>query len=305
MFLSFNAVTKFYGPVIGVNDISCRIGPGITGLFGSNGAGKSTLLKLASGQLRPSLGEVLIDDAPAWSTRAKRLFGYTPDLDRFYEEMTGREFVYCMTRMYGFTASESRRRTEEALAEVGMSDRAERRIAGCSHGMRQRIKLAQALVHDPPLLLLDEPLNGIDPGGRREINELLARQAEQGKTILVSSHILNEVEQLTDSILMIGGGRIVASGTLREIRSLLEDQPFTVQIVAAEARRLASQLMERAEVRSVELREETLIVRTRHPARFFALLAELVQTHGFAIERFETIDADASSVFDYLQGTRS
>jgi ABC-2 type transport system ATP-binding protein len=171
--------------------------------------------------------------------------------------------------------------------------------------MRQRIKLAQALVHDPPLLLLDEPLNGIDPGGRREINELLARQAEQGKTILVSSHILDEVEQLTDSILMIASGRIMASGTLKEIRSLLDDQPFTVQIVAGESRRLAGMLVERAEVRSVELRGETLIVRTRNPAQFFALLADLVHAHGIPIERFETIDADANAVFDYLQGTRS
>lgn len=305
MFLSFNGVTKFYGPVIGVNDISCRIGPGITGLFGANGAGKSTLLKLASGQLRPSLGEVLIDDAPAWCTRAKRLFGYSPDLDRFYEEMTGREFVHAMTRLYGYTAREARRRTEEVLIEVGMADRAGRRIAGCSHGMRQRIKLAQALVHDPPVLLLDEPLNGIDPGGRREINELLARQAAAGKTILVSSHILNEVEQLTDSILMIGSGRIVASGTLREIRGLLADQPFTVQIVAADARRLAGLLVTQSEVRSVEMRDDTLVVRTRNPSSFYAQLAELVEVQQLQIERFETIDADASAVFDYLQGTRS
>jgi ABC-2 type transport system ATP-binding protein len=232
------------------------------------------------------------------------MFGYSPDIDRFYEEMTGREFVYSMTRLYGFTARDSRRRTEQVLAEVGMADRAERRIAGCSHGMRQRIKLAQALVHDPPLLLLDEPLNGIDPGGRREINELLTRQAEQGKTILVSSHILNEVEQLTDSILMIGGGRIVAAGTLQEIRMLLDDQPFTVQIVAGDARRLAGLLLAQAEVRSVEVRDETLLVRTRNPAQFFALLAELVEAHHFPVERFEIIDATAAAVFDYLQGTR-
>jgi ABC-2 type transport system ATP-binding protein len=304
MFLSFNRVTKFYGPVIGVNDISCRIGPGITGLFGANGAGKSTLLKLASGQLRPSLGEVLIDDVPAWSTRAKRLFGYTPDLDRFYEEMTGREFVYTMARLYGFTAGEARLRTDEVLAEVGMTERAGRSLAGCSHGMRQRIKLAQSLVHDPPVLLLDEPLNGIDPGGRREISELLVRQAERGKTILVSSHILNEVEQLTDSILMIAGGRIVASGTLQEIRMLMDDQPFTVEIVAADSRKLAGMLVQEAEIRSVDLREETLVVRTRNPGHFFALLADLAHEHRLEIERFEVIDANASAVFDYLQGTR-
>jgi ABC-2 type transport system ATP-binding protein len=160
-------------------------------------------------------------------------------------------------------------------------------------------------VHDPPVLLLDEPLNGIDPGGRREISELLLRQAEQGKTILVSSHILNEVEQLTDSILMIARGRIVASGTLQEIRLLMDDQPFTVEIVAADSRRLAGLLVQQAEVSSVDLREDTLLVRTRNPARFFALLGELAQEHQLQIERFETIDASASAVFDYLQGMRS
>src|SRR5487761_630574 len=179
MHLTFDHVTKFYGPVIGVNNISCRIGPGITGLLGANGAGKSTLIKLASGQLRPSQGSVRVGEQTAWSTAAKRNFGYSPDLDRFYEEMTGREFVYTMARLYGYRRAEARDRAELALEEVGMTDRADRRLGGCSHGMRQRIKLAQALVHGPELLLLDEPLNGIDPGGRREINELLLRLAER------------------------------------------------------------------------------------------------------------------------------
>jgi ABC-2 type transport system ATP-binding protein len=171
--------------------------------------------------------------------------------------------------------------------------------------MRQRIKLAQALVHDPDILLLDEPLNGIDPGGRREIHELLARQAERGKTILVSSHLLAEVEQLTDSILMIARGRILASGTLSEIRMLIEDQPLTVEIASRQARRLAALLVETPEVRSVELREELLEVRTRNPAQFFRLLGDLVHRHGIEVDRFETIDAGADAVFDYLQqGTK-
>ena len=154
----------------------------------------------------------------AWSTASKHHLGYSPDLNSFYEEMTGREFVYTMARLHGFSRVEARRRTEFVLEEVGMADRARRRLAGCSHGMRQRIKLAQSLVHDPWLLLLDEPLSGIDPGGRREINELLFRLADQGKTILVSSHILVEIEQLSNSILMMSRGRIVASGTLAEVR---------------------------------------------------------------------------------------
>ncbi|MEX0642268.1 MAG: ABC transporter ATP-binding protein, partial [Pirellulales bacterium] len=148
LLLTFDGVTKFYGPVIGVNNITCRIGPGITGLVGANGAGKSTLIKLASGQLRPTQGAVRIGGRDAWSTAAKRHLGYSPDLNNFYEEMTGREFVYTMARLNGFSRSESRERTEQVLEEVGMADRGQRRLAGCSHGMRQRIKLAQALVHD-------------------------------------------------------------------------------------------------------------------------------------------------------------
>jgi ABC-2 type transport system ATP-binding protein len=302
MFLSFDRVTKFYGPVIGVNDISCRIGPGITGLLGANGAGKSTLIKLASGQLRPSFGEVRIGPHAAWSTAAKREFGYSPDVNSFYEEMTGREFVYVMTRLYGYRRAEARERTERALAEVGMTSRAERRMAGCSHGMRQRIKLAQALVHDPPILLLDEPLSGIDPGGRREINDLLAQLAQQGKTILVSSHILLEIEHLADTVLMISRGRIMASGTLLEIRELLDDQPLTVEIVAETPRRLAALLAEMPAVQSIELRDAALIVRTIAPARFFASLGELVVLHGLDVRRLQTLDAGADAVFGYLEG---
>src|SRR5271156_430141 len=238
MFLSFDHVTKFYGPVIGVNDVSCRIGPGITGLLGSNGAGKSTLIKLASGQLRPTQGRVLLGEHDAWSTAAKQCLGYCPDVNNFYEEMTGREFVYAMTALYGFPLREVRRRTEQALEEVGMSDLASRRLAGASHGMRQRIKLAQALVNDPPILLLDEPLLGVDPGGRRAINDLLVELAARGKTILVSSHILVEIEHLADTILMIARGRLIASGTLDEVRGQLEDRPLLGEIVRSEARRL-------------------------------------------------------------------
>ncbi|HUY91382.1 MAG TPA: ABC transporter ATP-binding protein [Pirellulales bacterium] len=303
MQLSFDRVTKFYGPVIGVNDVSCRIGPGITGLLGANGAGKSTLIKLASGQLRPSLGEVRIGPHRAWSSAAKRAFGYSPDINSFYEEMTGREFVYAMTRLYGYSRREARERTELAIAEVGMTPRADRRLAGCSHGMRQRIKLAQALVHDPPILLLDEPLSGIDPGGRREINELLARQAEQGKSILVSSHILLEIEQLADTVVMISRGRILASGTLAEIRELLDEKPLTVEIAADSPRRLAALLALAPEVQSIELRDSALVVRTIAPTRFFAALGELVVQNGFEVRRLQTLDAGADAVFGYLEGS--
>lgn len=301
MILTFDHVTKFYGAVIGVNNISCRIGPGITGLFGANGAGKSTLMKLASGQLRPSQGEVRLGDTRAWSFAAKRLFGYSPDLNSFYEEMTGREFVYVMARMYGMSKSEARDRTEAVLVEVGMADRAGRRIAGCSHGMRQRIKLAQALIHDPPVLLLDEPLSGIDPGGRREISQLLVEQGEKGKTILVSSHILVETENLADSVLIIARGRIVASGTLREIRAMLEDRPLTVEIASEDARRLASLLVNEPDVRGIELRSDSLVVKTRNPQRFFGLINDLIAQNHISVRKLQALDAGADAVFNYLQ----
>jgi ABC-2 type transport system ATP-binding protein len=301
MFLTFENATKFYGPVIGVNDVSCRIGPGITALFGSNGAGKSTMLKLASGQLRPSLGRVLVGEHSAWSTAAKRRLGYSPDINNFYEEMTGREFVQVLAQLHGFAAAEARERTEAALRQVGMQERAERRLAGYSHGMRQRIKLAQALVHDPDVLLLDEPMTGIDPQGRRDIFAVLRQQADHGKTVLVSTHLLSQVEELADSVLMIARGRIIASGSLAEIRGLLANEPLTVGITSSNARRLAALLIELPDVRSVEVHDDTITLRTENPARFFARFGELAAQHALDVQRLETLDAGADAVFSYLE----
>lgn len=301
MILAFEHVTKLYGPVIGVNDVTCQVGPGITGLLGANGAGKSTLIKLASGQLRPTQGSVRFDERPAWSTAAKRGFGYSPDLDRFYDDMTGREFVVTMTRLYGYSGREARRRAELALQEVGMQPRADRRLGGCSHGMRQRIKLAQALVHDPEVLLLDEPLNGIDPGGRREINDLLLTLARRGKTLLISSHILAELEHLVDRIVMMSRGRMIASGTLAEVRGALEEQPLLIDVVSDQPRRLASLLAELPDVGGIDIRDEVITVRTRQPALFFAELSRLINEHGFDVRRLQTLDAGAGAVFDYLE----
>jgi ABC-2 type transport system ATP-binding protein len=259
------------------------------------------MLKLASGQLRPSLGHARIGDHSAWSTAAKEHLGYSPDINSFYEEMTGREFVYTMAKLHGYSSRQAKERTDIALEQVGMSDRAGRRIAGCSHGMRQRIKLGQALVAEPRVLLLDEPLTGIDPGGRREINTLLKRLAEQGLTILVSSHILVEVEHLADTILIISRGRILASGTIQEVRGLIADQPFTVEIVSDDSRRLAGLLIDATEIRSVDLRDHSLVVRTRNPRQFFSALGLLVVEHGLELRRVETLDAGADAVFEYLR----
>lgn len=301
MDLTFENVTKFYGPVIGVNDVSCRVRPGITALFGANGAGKSTMIKLASGQLRPSLGRVRIGDRSTWSTAAKRHFGYSPDVNSFYEEMSGREFVYVMARLYGYSRGEAKRRAEDALERVGMAARASRPIGGFSHGMRQRIKLAQSLVNDPEVFLLDEPMSGIDPGGRRDFHRLLKELADAGKTILVSTHMLSEVEDLADVILMMARGRIIAFGSLAEIRAMLDDEPLTVGIVSPDARRLAALLVETTDVRSVDVQNDVLTIRTRTPDIFFQHLADHVISHKIDVRRLETLDAGADAVFSYLQ----
>jgi ABC-2 type transport system ATP-binding protein len=303
--LVFDKVTKFYGPVIGVNDVTLRIGPGITGLLGSNGAGTSTLMKLASGRLKPSLGQVRLGPHDARRSAAKRLLGYCPDVNAFYEEMTGREFVLTMTRLYGYRLAEARRRTEAALERTGMADRAERRIKGCSHGMRQRIKLAQAIAHDPQVLLLDEPLTGIDPGGRREINDLLRALAAEGRTVLVSSHLLQEVEQLCDRLVVVSAGRILADGSLAELRNLLNDEPLTIRLESPQARRAAALCVELPATSHVEVRGDTVTLRTRNPQEFFAQLNGLVVAHALEIERLETLDAGAEAVFGYLQRSAS
>ncbi len=301
--LVFERVTKFYGPVIGINGLTCRLCGGIVGLLGANGAGKSTFMKLASGQLRPSIGEVRVGGNAATSAAARGLVGLSPDLHVFYEEMTGFEFVYALARLHGYTRREARCRAERALQAVGMSDRAGRKLAGASHGMRQRIKLAQALVHDPPVLLLDEPLSGIDPAGRREVSLLLARLAAEGRTVVFSSHILAEVEQLAERILVLSRGRLVADGALAEVRSLLEDRPFVVALEATQPRRLAASVATLPEVRSVEIQGETLLVRTRNPQRFFGWINELVLHEELELHRMEMLDAGAEAVFSYLEAS--
>lgn len=301
MELKFDQVTKYYGPVLGVNNVSCALGPGITGLLGSNGAGKSTLIKLASGQVRPHQGQVTIDGLSAWSTRAKRLLGYCPDVNSFYEEMTSQEFVVAMASLYGYSWRESRQRASRALDEVGMTALASRKLAGCSHGMRQRVKLAQALVHDPPLLLLDEPLTGIDPGGRQVMNSLLRRLAAQGKTVVVSTHLLDEIDALADQIMFVSRGRLMALGSVTDIRNHLDREPLLVAIDTPEPRQMAAQLVTMPAVASVSLRQTGVDVSVANPPLFFEALTSLLSNPQWNVRRVETMDASAEAVFGYLE----
>lgn len=300
--LLFDRVSKWYGPVIGINQVTLELRSGITGLVGHNGSGKSTLLRLAAGLLRPDLGRVQIGGHDAWSAAAKLLLGYCPEHDRFFEEMSGRAFLLCMARLGGLSRRAARSRTDAVLELVGMSDRAERSLAGYSKGMRQRIKLAQALLHDPPLLLLDEPLSGIDPIGRRESIALFQELARRGKCLLVSSHELDELEKLTDHVAIMSSGRIAAVGGLSQIRDLLDHHPLTVHITCEQTHALASALLQHECVVGLDRDGRELHVRTRDAARFFPLITELVIGEHFEISRLETLDESTEDVLGYLLG---
>ncbi len=302
--LLFEQVSKWYGPVIGLNQVTLELRGGITGLVGSNGAGKSTLLRLATGQLKPSLGRVTVRGVDAWEWRAKALVGYCPDNDAFYEDMGGRAFVLAMARLCGFDRTEARRRTEAVLDRVGMADRADRKLRGYSKGMRQRIKLAQALLNDPELLVLDEPLSGIDPLGRQEMLELFQGLAAEGKCLLVSSHELEELEKLTDHVAILTRGRIAAVGTVTQIRDMLDDQPLSVRIDAADPRRLAALLVGRPDVVGLDVAAaaDSLVVRARNPRRFFEDFGRLVVDEALDITRLEPLDDSAHAVLGYLLG---
>jgi ABC-2 type transport system ATP-binding protein len=299
-------VSRWYGQVIGLNDVTCEVGPGLTALLGMNGAGKSTLMRLISGQLRPTTGSLtLFDMEPFGNPEVYRRLGYCPEIDNFYEHYSGRDFVRFLGRLDGLTKAESSRRTEEVLEMVGMSDRADRKIAGYSKGMRQRIKLAQAMIHNPDIILLDEPLNGLDPVGRREFIDILGYLAEQGKTILVSSHILFEVEQMTRSILLLHRGRLLAEGDLRVIRGLIDKHPHQVRIETDEPRRAAVLLSALPNVVSMSFDRtgDALQLEVREPDAFYDRLAEIVLQDGLKVTSFSSPDNNLESVFKYLVNT--
>lgn len=300
-FCHVDGVSKWYGPVIGLNDVTLEIEPGITGLVGHNGAGKSTLIKLLTGELHPTLGQVRIRGYRAWSAAAKRHIGHCPDVDAFYEEMSGRAFVRTIARLHGFGARGARERTEDVLGQVGMADRADRPLATYSKGMRQRIKLAQALVHDPDLIVLDEPLNGVDPVGRVELIGLFRELRARGKAILISSHLLDEMDTLADRILFICRGRILASGSLEEIRAMLDDHPMKIRITTPDARQLATRLLGLDSVQAVELSgPDEMLLQIQRSKEFYGLLADVVTREAIDIERLQVIDASTEAVFDYL-----
>lgn len=302
--ITLEHASRWYGQVIGINDVTCAMPPGITALLGPNGAGKSTMLKLITGQLRPTTGKVsVLGEAPFANPKVFRKLGYFPEIESGYDDLTGTEFVTLLAAMSGFRGNELKTKVADAIERVGMTQAASRKIGGYSKGMRQRIKVAQGIVHDPDVLILDEPLNGLDPMARRDVTQLLHQFAQAGKCVVVSSHILYEVEQMTRSILLIHRGRVLAQGDIYHIRSLIDRHPHRITISTPQARALARLLLELPYVLSVRFDKtdpKRLELETTAADAFYAQFPEIILAHNIVVDSFESPDNNLEAVFRYL-----
>ena len=298
-------LSKWYGQVSGPNDVTVSVPPGITGLLGPNGAGKSTFMKLITGQLKPSKGRIHVLGEPIWGNPAAYFrIGFCPEQDAFYERMTGLEWVTALVRLNGLTADEASAAARRALEGVDLLDAADKKIGAYSKGMRQRVKLAQAIVHNPELLILDEPLSGMDPIARRKTIRMIKDWARAGKSILVSSHILHEIESMTANILLINNGRILAEGNVHQIRDLIDEHPHTVFIRAEDPRALARRFLAEDDVISLRFESDAVIVETARPDAFYARLTDLAATGDAGpIDEVTSPDDNLQAVFKYLVKT--
>ncbi len=294
-------VSKWYGQVIGVNDVSVDVPPGVTGLLGPNGAGKSTFMKLMTGQLKPSKGDMRVLGEPIWrNPSAYFRIGFCPEQDAFYDRMTGLEWVTALVGLNGLRESDAQAAATRALEAVDLLDAAGKKIGAYSKGMRQRVKLAQAIAHDPELLILDEPLSGMDPLARRKTIRCIRDWAREGKSIVVSSHILHEIEAMTSNILLINNGRILAEGNVHQIRELIDEHPHTVHVTSQQPRALARALLDMAHVINLKLEAGAVEVQTARPDEFYAALTNLAASGEFAIDEVASPDDNLQAVFTYL-----
>ncbi|GIW88145.1 MAG: ABC transporter ATP-binding protein [Isosphaeraceae bacterium] len=301
--IRFEGASKWYGNVIGLNKLDLSIPSGITGLLGPNGAGKSTFLQLATGQLRPSQGRVTVLGQTAWNNPALgRQIGLCPEQDAFYEWMTGRQFVAFCAQLSGMNPRAARSAAEAVLDRVGLAASMNRPIKGYSKGMRQRTKLAQALVHDPQVLFLDEPLTGTDPVVRHELIQIIRQAAADGRTIVLSSHVLYEVEAITSHVVLINHGRLVAEGDTREIRDLIDTHPHRIVLKSTTLRSLATRLVAFPDVLGIQLRQNdgSILVETHQPDAFYERLPSLCLDEGLTIDELYSDDDSLEAVFKYL-----
>lgn len=298
-------LSKWYGQVSGLNDVTVSIPSGMTGLLGPNGAGKSTLMKLVTGQLKPSKGTVRVLGEPIWGNPALyHRIGFCPEQDAFYDRMTGLEWLAALLRLNGYDPGGAEAAARRALETVDLLDAAGKKIGAYSKGMRQRVKLAQAIAHDPELLILDEPLAGMDPIMRRRTIRLIRDWAQAGRSILVSSHILHEIEAMTSNVLLIHNGRILAEGNVHQIRELIDEHPHTVFIRVREPRTLARLLLAEDGIISLRFEPGALVVETARPDAFYARLTEMAAAgEAGGIDEVTSPDDNLQAVFRYLVKT--
>jgi ABC-2 type transport system ATP-binding protein len=297
--LALRGVSRWYGNVVAVNDVSFEVGPGISGLLGPNGAGKTTLLHMMAGFLAPSAGEVKLDELPTWRhPTLYRQIGFVPEREAVHAFLTGHQFVLASARLQGLEDAEAA--AARAIDIVDLREASRRAIGGYSKGMRQRVKVAASLVHDPPVLILDEPFNGMDPRQRLHMMDLLRGMAAEGRTILFSSHILEEVERLSDRVLVVVAGRLAASGDFRRIRRLMTDRPHRFTVRSSDDRALARELLAHPEIEAIELRDGMLSVRTRDYGALTRAIAPAAHRAGASLLELRPADESLESVFSYL-----
>jgi ABC-2 type transport system ATP-binding protein len=299
----FEGVSKFYGEILGVNRVNLSIAPGITSLVGPNGSGKTTLMNLMTGLLRPTRGTIsVLGTSPHDPEKLFRKVGYCSQFDSFPRGMTGREFVEFYLSVHGYARGEVRDLTQAALERVSMQDASERKVAGYSKGMRQRIRLAQSIAHNPSVLILDEPLNGLDPMARAEIIRLFQSLAAEGLYLVISSHILHEVDMMSDSVVLMHNGYVVAEGDVHGVRDEIEEHPMQILVRCDRPQVLAARLFEHEHTVEARVHDDRrgLFVKTRRPDDFYLLLNRLVTENNLQVESVAPADDDLSAVYQYL-----
>ncbi len=302
----FDDVSKFYGEILGVNRVNLQIAPGITSLVGPNGAGKSTLMNLMTGLLRPTRGSITLLGIP--TDKPEQLFrkvGYCTQFDSFPRGVTGRQFISSFLMVHGFDRKKAAELTEAALERVSLLDAADRKVAAYSKGMRQRIRLAQSIAHQPAVMILDEPLNGLDPMVRAETIALFRKLASEGLHLIISSHILHEVDMMSDSVVLLNNGYVVAEGNVHGVRDEMEDHPMQILIRCDQPSKLAAYVFAQDHVVEARLHEDRrgLFVKTRDADRFYLLLNRIVADGEINMESVAPVDDDLSAVYQYLIGT--
>jgi len=301
----FENVSRFYGDVLGVNNVNLSIPPGITSLVGPNGAGKTTLMNLMTGLIRPTRGKIsVLGLSPEEPEELFRVVGYCTQFDSFPKSMTGFQFVSLFLRLHGFDRAEAERRAWESIGRVNMKEAAHRRVAAYSKGMRQRIKLAQALSHSPRVLVLDEPLNGLDPMARAETIALFEALGDQGVHVVVSSHILHEVDRISDQVILLSQGYVVAEGAIEGVRSEVKDHPIQVMVRCDNPRALAARLFEEDHIVEVSIHKDRkgLMIRTVDVDAMYLRLNRIVLEAGIEVDSVAPADEDVNSVYQYLIG---